>query len=385
MSRRGRDKEIEGTRRATAGVVVAGLLAVAGGIACAAPAADAQQAASRIDNLLSQEYSPGGPGAAVLVSRGGTVILKKGYGLANTEPKVPVTPDTPFRLASVTKMFTGTAILMLVERRQLALDDPMTKILPDSPASWQPITVRHLLSHTAGLGDYLDRPDGVAWAQNDYTVQNLVDAIRDKPAPFPPGEKNVYSNSNYVLLGAIIEKVSGVSFGQFARTHVFEPLGMAGTSCEGRFDDIQRLATAYEPARTSNDQLDWSRLVVARPYTMSALYSAGGCVSSADDLARFAHGLVQGRLIGARTLSDSLSPVRLNDGGAGTMSVGGWQLDTIEGRRAAMRGGALPGVCTWFLMMPDTDVFVVLLSNRTPGKPRCGALAVQIAGIAGGR
>jgi CubicO group peptidase (beta-lactamase class C family) len=350
---------------------------------CATRAADPQQAASRIDRLLSQEYAADEPGAAVLVSRDGTVILKKGYGLANTERKVPVTPETVFRLASVTKMFTGTAILMLAEKNQLALDDPVAKILPASPVSGQ-ITVRHLLSHTAGLADYLDRPDSMAWARNEHTVQDLIDAFKDKRSSFEPGQKNVYSNSNYVLLGAIIEKVSGVSFGQFVQANLFGPLGMTSTSCEGRFDDIPGLAAAYEPARTLNDQLDWSRLLVARPYTMSALYTAGGCVSSVEDLARFHKGLDSGRVVGRRALSESFEPARLSNGSAGTMSLGGWQLDTIQGRRAAMRGGALPGVCTWFLMIPNEDVVVILLSNRTPGKPRCGMLAVQIAEIAVG-
>jgi len=351
---------------------------------CGAAAVDSQQAASRIDGLLSQEYPAGEPGAAVLVSRAGNVILKKGYGLADTERNVPATPETVFRLASVTKMFTATAVLMLAEKNRLALDDAVVKILPASPAAWRQITVRHLLSHTSGLADYLDRPDSMAWARNEYTVQDLIDAFKDQPASFAPGEKNVYSNSNYILLGAIIEKLSGVAFSRFVETDLFRPLGMTSTSCGGTWKDVPRLATAYEPARTTGDQLDWSRLLVARPYTMSAVYTAGGCVSSLEDLARFRDALVKGTLIGKRSLADSYEPVRLNDGSSGTMSRGGWQIDKVQGRRALMRLGALPGVCTSFLVMPDEDIAVVLLSNRTPGKPRCGMLAVQIAGIAVG-
>jgi CubicO group peptidase (beta-lactamase class C family) len=331
---------------------------------------------------MSQEYPGGEPGAAILVGKGGTVILKKSYGLANVERNVPVTAETVFRLASITKMFTATAVLMLAEKNLLALDDPVAKILPDSPDSERRITVRQLLSHTAGLPDYLDRPDSVAWAHSEYTVQDLLGAFRSRQASFAAGQKNVYSNSNYVLLGAILERISGISFGRFVQTNIFEPLGMTGTRCEGRFDDIPALATAYEPARTPDGPPDWSRMRVARPYTMSALYTAGGCASSVDDLARFHRALTGGRIVGGRLLTESFEPVRLNDGSAGTMSLGGWQLDKTEGRRAAMRGGALPGVCTWFLMLPDDDIVVILLSNRTPGKPRCGILAVQIARIA---
>jgi CubicO group peptidase (beta-lactamase class C family) len=121
------------------------------------------------------------------------------------------------------------------------------------------------------------------WASHDYAVQDLIDAFKDRPPSFSPGEKNAYSNSNYILLGAIIEKVSGLTFGRFVETSVFGPLGMKSTFCGGVLQDVPRLATAYEPARTAGDQLDWSRLLVARPHTLSSVYAAGGCVSSVPD------------------------------------------------------------------------------------------------------
>ncbi len=202
---------------------------------------------------------------------------------------------------------------------------------------------------------------------------------------FAPGERSAYSNSNYVLLGAIIEKVSGVPFDRFVETSIFAPLGMTATACGSSVKDLSHLATAYEPARTADDQLDWSRLVVARPYSFSSVYAVGSCVSSLRDLARFLDALSRGAVASARPhWTRSFAPAALRVGVAPTMSGGGWQLDTIGGRRAAMRGGALPGVCTWMLTMPDEDVSVILLSNRTPGKPRCGMLAVQLAGLAAG-
>lgn len=338
--------------------------------------------AARIDRLLSEAYPAGEPGAAVFVSLRGTTILERGYGLADTERRTPVSPDTVFRLASVTKAFTGTAILMLAGRGALSLDDPVTKFLPSYPALGRAITVGHLLSHTSGLADYLDRPDSMAWAAHDYSVSALIDAFKDRPAAFAPGEKTAYSNSNYILLGAMIERVSGVSFAAFVDAALFKPLGMTGSSCGGSWSEVSRLAMPYEPARTATDQLDWSRLLVARPYTMSALHAAGGCVSSARDLARFHRALSAGTVIGTPVLTMSYAPARLADGSSDRMSAGGWQLDQVAGRRAAMRGGALPGVCTWFLTVPDEDLAVILLSNRTPGKPRCGSLAAQAAGIA---
>jgi D-alanyl-D-alanine carboxypeptidase len=342
----------------------------------------AAQAVARIDRLLSEAYPPSEPGAAALVSRNGTVVFEKGYGLADTARQVPVTPSTVFRLASVTKAFTGTAILMLADRGALALDDPVAKFLPAFPAPGRAVTVRQLLSHTSGLTDYLDRPNSMEWAKSEYTVQALIDAVKDRPPAFAPGGKSAYSNSNYVLLGAIIEKVSGLTFGRFLETSVFSPLGMKSTSCGGALSDVPGLATAYEPARGTDDQLDWSRLLVARPYTLSALYAAGGCVSSVQDLRRFHDALLGGAIVGRASLASSLRPAVLADGRPGAMSDGGWQLDRVDGRLAAMRGGALPGVCTWFLTMPEEEIAVILLSNRSPGKPRCGMLAVQVAALA---
>lgn len=347
-----------------------------------APPAEPVKVAAAIDRILAEEYPAGAPGAAIMVSRAGQVILMKGYGLADTERKAPVTTDTVFRLASLTKAFTGTAVLMLAEQGQLDLEAPVVKYLPGYPAPGREMKLRHLLSHTSGLTDYLDRPDSMAWARNEYTVDQLIGAFKDRPASFAPGEKNVYSNSNYILLGAILEKVSGVAFGEFVKRNIFEPLGMKSTFCDGSLANVPRLAAACEPARTAGGEPDWSRLVVARPYTMTALYAAGGCLASIEDLARFNDALLKGKLLSQRTLARSFQPVALDNGTLANTGYGGWQLDRINARRAAMRGGALPGVCTWMITMPDDDVAVILLSNRTPGKPRCGMLAVKLAGIA---
>jgi len=348
-------------------------------------AQDSAAVATAIDHALTEAYSANGPGAAILVSRAGRVILRKGYGLANVERDTAVTPETVFRIASVTKVFAATAALMLADQGRIALDSPVTTYLPDYPAAGRGITVRHLLSHTAGLPEYLDRPDVFAFVGQERPVQDLVASFRDRPAVFAPGERDAYSNSNYILLGAILERVSGVGFGELVRTRIFGPLGMRSTACAAPLAGVAGLAEAYEPERTTAGQPDWNRLVVARPYAMSALHAAGGCVSSVDDLFRFEVALIGGRLLRAETLAHSLAPVRLAGGREGGTSNGGWQLDRVAGRRAVMKGGSLPGVCTWLLAMPDDSLAVVLLTNRSAGQPRCGMLAVRLAGIAIGR
>jgi CubicO group peptidase (beta-lactamase class C family) len=350
--------------------------------ACAGESPSTASVESEIDRILSEEYPASQPGASFLVAKAGDVILKKGYGLADIERGTTVTPGTVFRIASLTKMFTSTAILMLAEQGRLGLDDPLTRHLPDYPASGQGVAIHHLLTHASGLAEYLDRPDFMEWVGSERTVMELIDSFKDRPSSFGPGERDAYSNSNYILLGAIIEQVSGLSFAEFVRASIFDPLGMRSTSCGGPLRGIAGLAEAYEPALTAADEPDWTRPVVARPYTMSALYAAGGCVSSVEDLFVFHEALLRGRLLSQVFLAQSFVPVELRDGSAGGTAYGGWQLDRIDGHRAAMKGGSMPGACTWFLMVPDDSLAVILLSNRTPGRPRCGMLTVRLAGIA---
>lgn len=278
--------------------------------------------AVRVDGILSAEYPASEPGAAVLISRDGKVILKKGYGLADIERKAPVTPVTVFRLASLTKIFTATAILMLAEQGELDLKDPVAKYLPGKPVD-RGIGVWHLLTHTSGLADYLNRPDFMDWVRHEYTAEQLIDSFKERAASFAPGEKNAYCNSNYILLGAIVEKLSGRGFGEFARAKIFDPLGMRNTSCAGSLKDVPGLATAYEPARTADGKPDWSRFLIARPYTMKALYAAGGCLSSVEDLWLFNEALHGGKLLRKESLAYSFKPVALSDGSQANTGQGG--------------------------------------------------------------
>jgi D-alanyl-D-alanine carboxypeptidase len=334
---------------------------------------------AEVDRLMAQNYGANQPGAAILVSRNGRVILKKGYGMANLEHGIPAGPGTVFRLASLTKVFTSAAIFMLMERGRLNLGDDIRKSLPDFPSATGTITVANLLSHTSGLGEYLERPDNMQWVRNEYALNELIDSFKNKERMFAPGEKDVYCNSNYILLGAIIEKVSGSSYGEFIRTQIFEPLGMKNSYYDASREIIPGRAAPYEPFRGKNDALDWNLFTNARFYTMSSLYAAGGCLSTVEDLFKFQQALAGETLLKKKTVNLSLEPVKLADGHPGKTSRGGWQLDTVQGRRAVMKGGALPGVCTWLVTLPDDGITVILLSNRTPGEPRCGGLAVQLA------
>lgn len=355
-------------------------------IACLAGAifshTDAESAAARIDRLVAGRYAADAPGAAVLVARKGTVILRKGYGLADLEHGIAVTPEAVFRIASVSKIFTAAGILILAEEGRLGLDDPASKYIADYPWKKGVPALRDLLGHTSGIHDYLDRPDNMRWVRGEYTVQELIDSFKGRDPDFAPGERMAYSNSNYILLGAVLEKVTGHPLPRAIQDLVLRPLSLERTFYVEELTVIPGRVAGYEPLRTKDDKLDWSSFRNARYYTMSCLYASGGYLSTVDDLYAFYRGLADGKLLGREMLSRSLEPVRIAGGQTAGGSLGGWQIDRVAGRIAYMKGGALPGVCTWMLFLPDEDLCVILLSNRSAGEPRCGRVALEIAMMA---
>ncbi len=169
------------------------------------------------------------PGVSVAIVKNGKLLQAKGYGLANVELSVPATEKTVYQLASVTKQFTATAIMMLVEQGKLGLGDKISKHLPDLPAAWKEVTIRHLLNHTSGIKSYTSVKDFFKTARKDYTHREILDLVAKDPLEFAPGEKWRYCNTGYFLLGMIIEKVSGKTYGEFLDERIFKPLGMTQT------------------------------------------------------------------------------------------------------------------------------------------------------------
>jgi len=177
------------------------------------------------------------------VARGGEVLLSRGYGSANLEWNIPNSPATKFRLGSVTKQFTAASILLLEEHGKLKTDDPVKKFMPDAPAAWDKITIFHLLTHTSGIPSFTGFPDYASQEPFAATPEKLVARFRDKPLDFQPGEKWSYSNSGYVLLGYVLEKVSGESYEKFVQENIFGPLGMRNTGVASRVTIIPKLAS----------------------------------------------------------------------------------------------------------------------------------------------
>ena len=330
-----------------------------------------------IEQMVINAYQEGAPGAAILLVKHGQILYRKGIGLANLEHQVPLTPDMPFRLASITKPITATAILMLVEARRLALTDLLTDLLPDYPMGETPITIEHLLTHTSGIAEYSELPAWWAVHRQDVNVDQLIDLFKDQLKAFAPGTRWSYCNSGYVLLGAIIEKISGKSYGDFLADHIFSPLEMMHTSYEATQGCIiPHMASGYTRTPTAYLHSEY--------FSNTHLYAAGGLVSTLDDLARWYTALCNGKLLNKESLRRMWTPSLLADGTSTRYGYGCW-VSTCQGRPVVEHYGFIPGYANQLLVLPDDDILVILLSNEDGRLNQTEQLAVEMAALALGK
>jgi CubicO group peptidase (beta-lactamase class C family) len=297
---------------------------------------------------------------AVLVAQGDTILLDKGYGSANLEWNIPNTPQTRFRIASLTKQFAAAAILLLEERGKLKLDDPVKSYIPDAPAGWDKITLFNLLTQTSGIPDYTDAPDFGDTMKLRRTPQQMIATVRDKTLDFAPGEKFSYSNTNYLLLGQAIEKTGSVPFAKFIQDNIFAPLGMKDSG----FDTsalVERRASGY----SSRD----GAIVNATYIDASAQYGAGAIYSTTHDLLTWEKALLGGKLLSPASLKKMTTPFR-DARGPGAPFKSGYGMGVyvgtmVDGRREISHTGSSSGVITMMSAYPDDKIFVILLSNIT--------------------
>ena len=338
-------------------------------------AAVASKDAAAIDRLFRAAVTDGEPGMAVIVVRKGQTLYRAAFGMANVELGVALQPDHVFRIGSVTKQFTSAAIMMLAEEGKLAVSDPITKFLPDYPTQGKTITVEHLLTHTSGIQSYTDMPKWRPLWRQDMSVTELIDIFKNEPMQFAPGEKWRYNNSGYILLGAIIEKVSGKRYADFVQERIFAPLGMTHTQYDVTEQVVARRAAGY--AKTGG------RIANAQFLSMTQPYAAGSLMSTVDDLAKWDAALSAGRVIKAESLSTSFTSFRLASGNPAGYGYG-WGISTYEGRAAQEHGGGIPGFRAHVLRVPAEGVYVAVLSNLAAAEPDIELLARKAAAIAMG-
>jgi CubicO group peptidase (beta-lactamase class C family) len=284
----------------------------------------------------------------ILLAREGKVLVSRSYGMANFEDAVPNTQQTRFPIASMTKTFTATAVMMLQEHAKLNVQDSICKYLSDCNPTWQQITIRHLLTHTSGIPDYSDFPDWLQTRGQLASYASTIDRFKDKPLDFQSGEKYKYSNSGYVLLGYIIERVSGQTYEGFLRDNIFAPLKMVNTG----YDDSK----AIIPHRALGYSREGLRIIRAPYLHMPIGKSAGGLYSTVDDLLLWDKALYTDRLLSQDSLK-AMFTIFKGDYGYG------WHVDQQFKHRRVFHTGVILGFKTSIDRYLDDRVSIIILSN----------------------
>ena len=311
------------------------------------------------------------PGLSLGVVRNGALVLAKGFGEATLEWKQPATPDTVYLIASMTKTFTATAVMMLVRDGRVALDDEIAKYV-EGPPAWSGITIRHLLTHTAGLKDRFEVLPGGRLPIDSNPAQ-MLEAAKATAVDVPPGTRWQYSDQGYFLLGLVVEKGSGQSYAAFVRDRIFVPLGMSSSTLHDWNAIVPQRADGY--ARFGD------AIVGSRRRYQFGVVSHYGVLSTVNDLAKYDAALAAGTLVPASTLTEMWTPGKLGDGRpievAGISYGFGWFLERFRGHRVVYHAGST-GTCLYRL--PDDGVSVIVLTNleQASGSDPCG-LAQMVA------
>ena len=357
----------EGRTRLAPLLAPAGLLSLM--VQVAAPAAAQQLPLASIDRYVRDEIRRERvPGVSVAIVRDGRVVLARGYGEANVELHAPATDSTVYQSGSVGKQFTAALILRLAAAGRLRLDDPIRRHLPEGPPAWDSITVRHLLTHTSGIPDYTDSSVNY---QRPYTEDELVRIAAGLPQQFRAGEHWRYSNTGYLLLGAIVRRATGVFYGDLLRQEIFTPLGLHTARIISEADIVPNRAAGYELAHDSLHNQSW-----VNP-TLNTT-ADGSLYLTVHDLARWVIGWDAGRVLSAADRAQAWTPVRLNDGSSYPYGFG-WEIAELRTRRLIGHTGAWQGFKTSVQRFPAQDLTVIVLANLESARPE--AMSFAIAGL----
>jgi len=307
----------------------------------------AQDLEKKVDEYIEVHIKNGNFSGSILIAQNGEILLSKGYGMANIEQDVPNIAETKFRLGSVTKQFTAMAIMQLQEKGLLTVKDPLTKFIPDYP-NGEKITIHHLLTHTSGIPNITDLPE----LQNIKTLNSLVEktieVFKHKPLDFKIGEKYQYSNSGYILLGYIIEKVSGKSYEAYLKENIFDPLDMKDSGYDHHRTILKHRASGYFPGKDG--------VVNAEYIDMSIPHGGGGLYSTIEDMYRWDRALYTEKLVKKSSLDKMFKPFK-NDYGYG------WKIEQQLNRKCIRHAGGIEGFAAQISRYPEDNACVIVLSN----------------------
>jgi CubicO group peptidase (beta-lactamase class C family) len=347
-----------------------------------------QVSPGQIDAVFASLKSATAPGAAALVVHHGQVVFRRGYGVTDPRTLQKIDERTNFRLASFTKQFTATCIMLLAHDGKLSYGDHLTHFFPEFPAYGNSITVRNLLNHTSGLEDYEDlmsqqypgTPPEKIPQIHDAGVLKLLE--QQTTVKFPAGTKWEYSNSGYAALAMIVEKVSGKPFGEFLQERIFTPLKMTNTLAYERDKNRGQREVPHRAYGHTREEDGWHQTDQS---PTSAVLGDGGIYSSLDDLAKWDRALRLHTLLSEAEMQPALTPVQPTDGPAkspegATVSYGfGWFLDPYQGHRRMSHNGETIGFLTTIQRFPDDELTIIILANRTDINP--GELALKVADL----
>ena len=318
---------------------------------------------------VAQSYTAGNAYmGTVLVVDGDKVLLDKGYGMADLGWGNANAPDVKFHLGSLTKQFTAALVLLLQEDGKLKIDDPVSKYLPDTPKTWEKITLAELLGHTSGIPNFTDTKEFGVWRMSPHTVDEELAFFKDKPLDFEPGSKFAYSNSNFEVLGAVIEKVSGKKYVDMLQERILTPLGMKDSGLDTDELILPRRAQGYMQGKDG--------LVLARSESMTVPWAAGSMYSTTGDLLKWEHGLFGGKVLNADSLKAMTTP------GKGNYGLGVFISDK-DGVKVVDHGGGIEGFNTHLAYVPEKRIAIVVLGNVNGGAP--GQMGGQLLDVVLGK
>lgn len=327
-------------------------------ITCPAQTRPSQRLAVEADEYMNALVNLDRFSGSILIARDGQILLSKGYGMANIEQDAPNTPQTKFRLGSISKQFNAMAIMILQERGKLSVQDSVCKYVPNCPDAWQSITIQHLLTHTSGIPSYTEFPDNDEYERKQMTVTATIERFKNKPLRFKPGEKFSYSNSGYALLGYIVEQVSGKSYEEFLRENIFEPLQMHDSGYDHPSTILKHRAAGY--ARRGGELMNAPYLEMDTPYSGGALYS------TVEDLYSWSKALDTEKLVSQKSLEAMFTPYAPAEFyWHGYVRYGyGWRIVQLFNRKLVFHTGHINGFIDYIGRYPDDKVSIIILSNR---------------------
>jgi CubicO group peptidase (beta-lactamase class C family) len=323
------------------------------------PAVFAQNMDRKIDSLITSKFKPENPGAVFMAVKKGEIIYRKAFGMASLELNVKMQPDFVFEIGSMTKQFTAVSILMLVEQAKLKLDDEITKFIPDYPTNGNRITIHDLLTHTSGIKDFTSMKAIKDIARRDLSPKELVDFFKNEPIDLLPGKQYKYCNSGYVLLGYIIETVSGQSYEEFITKNIFKKIGMENTYYANHEKIIKNRVSGYR---------DKDGFVNANYISFSIPYASGSIMSNVDDMLKWQNAINTNVLLSAAFTEKLFTNYELDNGTKIDYGYG-WHLEKVKDKTVREHGGSIFGFKSMGVYEPTDQIYVIGLSNCDCNSP----------------